>query len=149
MEDDEYITAAAAGDILGVSYRQAMRYGSKGQIRMRTEGRRFMYHAGDVRALAEQQRASRQRVDSGATRSMSRPNEWKTKYEETNAAVISAAHRIGQLEQEVAQLRQELARRPSAEAYAELEGKYQQLLQIQAEAEPATPPRPWWKIWAK
>ncbi|HSH78189.1 MAG TPA: hypothetical protein VLA19_06625 [Herpetosiphonaceae bacterium] len=137
--EDEYITAAAAGEILGVSYRQAMRYGAKGQIRTRAEGRRFMYHAGDVRTLAAAQQSRRQRVDSGATRSMSRPSEWKTKYEEANAAVISAAHRIGQLEQEVEQLRQEIARRPTPEAYAELQAKLQQL-----EA-----PRRWWKFWGK
>ena len=144
MDDEgEYITAAAAGDILGVSYRQAMRYGAKGQIRTRTEGRRFMYHAGDVRALAEQQQSSRQRVTGGATRSMSRPNEWKTKYDEANTAVISAARRIGQLEQEVEQLRQELTHRPTAEAYAALEGKYNELRQLTAA------PRPWWKLWGK
>ncbi len=54
--EDEYIDAAAAGEILGKSKRQAQRYGEgpDAPVRTRHDGRRVLYHAGDVRALAEQ-----------------------------------------------------------------------------------------------
>ncbi len=148
-EQDEYISAAAAGEILGVSPRQAMRYGAGDDVRRRIVGRKFVYHAGDVRALAAKHQGRRQRV-ANATSHMSRPNEWRTKYEHANEQVIAAARAIGQLEQQVAQLQAELAQRPSADAYAELETRYTQLLQLQQESQPAEPPAPaktWWQFW--
>jgi hypothetical protein len=150
-EDDEYISAAAAGEILGVSPRQAMRYGAGDDIRRRVEGRKFFYHTGDVQALAAKHQGRRQRV-TDATSHMSRPNEWRTKYEEANEKVIAAARAIGQLEQQVAQLQAEVAQRPSADAYAELETRYQQLLQLQQEAEPPkapATPNAWWQFWKR
>ncbi len=54
--DDEYIDATAAGAILGVSPRQAMRYGAGEDAPVRTsrDGRRVRFHAGDVRDLAQE-----------------------------------------------------------------------------------------------
>ncbi len=151
MVEDEYISAAAAGEILGVSPRQAMRYGAGDDIRRRMEGRQFFYHAGDVRTLAAKHQGRRERV-TNATSHMSRPNEWRTKYEEANEKVIAAARAIGQLEQQVSALQAEVARRPSAEAYAELETRYAQLLQLQQEPQAPTTPTPRksrWKFWEK
>src|SRR5688572_9720450 len=56
MSYEDYITAAEAGTILDVSPRQAMRYGAGDDAPVRTSrvGRRVLFHAGDVRALADQ-----------------------------------------------------------------------------------------------
>jgi hypothetical protein len=148
--EDEYISAAAAGEILGVSPRQAMRYGASEKVRTILDGRRILYHAGDVRALAHEHQQRRQRVNDTTTRGMSRPNEWRTKYEEANEALLAAAHKIGALEQQIKQLQDEVARRPTTEAYAALEARYNELRQLQAPAEPEAPAassRPWWKFW--
>ncbi len=56
MTDEEYISAADAGELLGVSARQAMRYGAgdDAPVRTRRDGRRVLFHAEDVQELAAQ-----------------------------------------------------------------------------------------------
>ncbi len=51
---DEYITVEEAASLLRVSIRQANRYGSGDNPRIRTRkaGKRILYHRGDVEALA-------------------------------------------------------------------------------------------------
>jgi excisionase family DNA binding protein len=56
MSDDTYITVEAAADILQLSTRQTHRYAKGTPPRLRTSrsGKRFLFHQGDVRRLAEE-----------------------------------------------------------------------------------------------
>ena len=56
MSDDTYITVEEAADILQLSTRQTHRYAKGTPPRLRTSrsGKRFLFHQGDVRRLAEE-----------------------------------------------------------------------------------------------
>jgi hypothetical protein len=119
-QDAEYIDAATAGEILGVSPRQAMRYGAGSDAPVRTsrDGRRVFFHAGDVRALA-QELESRKHAPPRPRAELMPTGEIFNYLRERDARVkeleeqLAAAHRrIGQLEgvqETIKLLRDELA----------------------------------------
>ena len=151
--DVEWLTAQAAGELLGLSARQVQRYGAdpSEHIRTRQERRRVLYHADDIRALGARRLASQQRVTNATSHSMSRPNEWKARYDDANQQLIKAAHTIGELEERirsmetrhverVRELEEQLAQRPLLEDHTALKAERDQL---QAALERLR--RPWWK----
>src|SRR4051794_4730053 len=101
---DEWLTADAAAVVLGVSKRQAQRLCDEEEIRAQRERRPYLYHAGDVQALANERAAAAQRVNDATSHAMSRPNEWQLRYDQERAKTEQAAHTIGQLEERVRQL---------------------------------------------
>ena len=149
MTNDEWLTAQAAGELLGLSPRQVQRYGADPdeQIRTQQDGRRVLYHAEDIRALAERRLASTQRVNDATSRSLSRPNEWKDRYEAANQQLLKAAHTIGELEERTRHMEAQLAQRPLLEDHAALKAERDTLLaevgQLRAELERAR--RPLWR----
>ena len=141
MTNNEWLTAHAAGELLGLSARQVQRYGADPDEHMRTrqERRRVLYHAEDIRALAERRLASAQRVNDARSRSMARPNEWKDRYEAANQQLIRAAHTIGELEERVRHLEAQRDARPLLEDHAALSAERDRLAaerdQLRAELE--------------
>lgn len=55
--DDEFVTAEQAAQVLRVTDRQARRCGASGQIRSKRAGARVLLHAGGVHRLAEELRS--------------------------------------------------------------------------------------------
>lgn len=58
-DNDRYVTAEQAADLLGTSPRTVHRYGEGGRLRTRKAGRRLMYHAGDVQQMVDDLEAQR------------------------------------------------------------------------------------------
>ncbi len=149
MTNDEWLTAHAAGAILGLSPRQVQRYGADPEEHIRThhDGRRVLYHAEDIRALAERRLASAERVNAATSRSLSRPNEWKDRYEAANQQLIKAAHTIGELEERVRHLEAQRDARPLLEDHMALRMERDTLAaevdQLRGELERAR--RPLWR----
>ena len=71
---------------------------------------------------------------------MSRPDEWRTRYDQERAKVESAAHTIGQLEERIRHLQAERDARPLLEDHAALQAERDRL---RLEVERLR--RPWWK----
>jgi chromosome segregation ATPase len=159
-DTDEYITAVAAGAILGVSPRQAQRYGAdpEANVRTRQEGRRVLYHAEDIRRVAAEREASQQRVIDATSHSMSRPNEWRERYDQAQAKLEAAAHTIGELEERlrqtterhqerIHQLETERDARPLLEDHTTLKAEHDALSReverLRTELQRAQ--RPWWR----
>ncbi len=137
--EDEYIDAAAAGAILGVSPRQAMRYGYGPQAPVRTSrlGRRVLFHAGDVQALAEHLSTQRRAPQTDRAEMVRFVDvfdylrERDRRIAELEDELKAAHRRIGQLEgeqQTVNLLRDELA-----------------TLKAERDAEEPQESRPWWR----
>jgi chromosome segregation ATPase len=139
----EWLNPTAAAAILGVSTRQAQRLCADAAVRMRREQRPYLYHAGDVAQLGEQRAQQAQRVTDATSRVVSRPDEWRARYDQERAKVESAAHTIGQLEERVRQLEAQRDARPLLEDHAALRAERDRLA---AEVEHLR--RPWWKkLW--
>src|SRR3712207_6802000 len=85
QDNERYITAEQAAEILGTSPRTIHRYGEGGQLRTRKSGRRIMFHAGDVHRLAEDFQTQRKGPD---------PDE----VEQLRHQLQQATYRIGYLE---------------------------------------------------
>ena len=138
MDEDEYITVEAAAAILGVTTRQANRYGSGNppRVRIQRAGRRILYHRGDVEALADELGAHRRLTPPPPTRADLIPagemldylRERDAQLEALQAQLRTAAHRIGELEGELAAIQ------------AERDAIRQQL---------TAAPRPWWRFWTR
>jgi excisionase family DNA binding protein len=105
QDNDRYLTADQAADILGTSGRTVHRYGEAGQIRTRKTGRRVMFHEGDIHQLARDLQTQRRGPD---------PDE----VDRLREMVQQASYRIGYLEAQLErrllpdhemQLRDELA----------------------------------------
>lgn len=151
MTDDaapyEWLTPDAAAAILGVSKRQAQRLCDEGKVRTIRDRRPFLYHAGDVQALAERRASDEQRVIDATSHVVSRPSEWQVRYDQERTKVESAAHTIGQLEERVRQLEAQRDARPLLEDHASLRAERDMLVaeveRLRAEAERAR--RPWWR----
>src|SRR3712207_3580269 len=119
MQQDDYISVAEAADILGLTTRQTRRY--KSHVRSTFAGKRLLFHRGDVTALAAQKRAELQErlEELGAHRQQPRQSkhsnnelaaylreqvaEQKVYTERLHQQLIQAAHRIGELEAQLAQ----------------------------------------------
>ena len=54
MNDEQWLTADQASQVLKVVPRQVHRYGTSGRIRTRKSGRRVLYNATDVARLADE-----------------------------------------------------------------------------------------------
>ena len=63
QDNDRYLTADQAAEILGTSPRSIHRYGESGQLRTRKTGRRVMYHEGDVHRMARDLQVQRRGPD--------------------------------------------------------------------------------------
>ncbi len=140
--EDEYIDAAAAGEILGKSKRQAQRYGEGdgAPVRTRHEGRRVLYHAGDVRALAEQIREKEQA-----------PRQQRAEM----VRFVDVFDYLRERDARIAQLEEEL--KHAHRRIGQLEGEQQtvallrdELAALKAERDTEQPPEvpepaPWWK----
>ena len=88
QDNDRYLTDEQAANVLGVSRRTVHRYGESGDIRTRKTGRRTMFRANDVDALADDLRAQRRSPD---------PDE----VERLRTQLQQATYRIGYLESQM------------------------------------------------
>ncbi len=144
--EDEYISAALAGQMLGVSTRQALRYasGPHSVIRSRQIGRLRRLHRGDVAALAEQRALP---TDEGTPSRLVQPATLSVKVEDQYRELQSAAHTIGMLEERVRHLEGQLAQRPLLEDHSALKAERDALTTerdtLRRELEQTR--RPWWK----
>ena len=129
MADDDYITVEDAAAILGVTPRQANRYGSGNAPRIRTQraGRRILYHRGDVEALADGLGAHRRLAPAQPARADLIPaGEMLDYLRERDARIDALQDRVSTLERENGELR----------------GQLRALL--------GPPPRrPWWRFWTR
>ncbi len=143
------MTPQAAAVALGVSTRQAQRLCADAGIRMRRDQRPYLYHGGDVAQLGEQRIQQAQRVMDATSRVVSRPDEWRGRYDQERAKVESAAHTIGQLEERVRHLEAQRDARPLLEDHAALRAQRDALAadvdRLRHDLERAR--RPWWKRW--
>jgi len=143
----EWMTPQAAAAVLGVSTRQAQRLCADAAIRMRRDQRPYLYHAGDVGQLGERRAQDAQRVTDATSRVVSRPDEWRARYDQERAKVESAAHTIGQLEERVRALEAQRDARPLLEDHAAMRAQRDALTvdveRLRREVERAR--RPWWK----
>ena len=154
IENEQYIPVEEAGRILGVTPRQANRYGTEGKIRTRKAGKRIMYHRGDVEALAEDLGVAFKPQKQQPQMELMPPGEVLNYLQQRDAQVYEltsklteAYHRIGQLEgtmqqrllpEDERQLRQQIVdlERERSELRAELE---------RLKEEQENKPQPWWK----
>ena len=88
QDNDRYLTDEQAANVLGVSRRTVHRYGESGVISTRKSGRRTMFRASDVDALADDLRMQRRSPD---------PEE----VERLRAQLQQASYRIGYLESQM------------------------------------------------
>ena len=88
QDNERYLTDEQAANVLGVSRRTVHRYGENGVIGTRKSGRRTMFHAGDVDALADDLRMQRRSPD---------PDE----VERLRTQLQQATYRIGYLESQM------------------------------------------------
>ncbi len=137
MDAGEYISAAEAGELLGKSKRQAQRYGEgdDAPVRTRHDGRRVLYHAGDVRALAEQLRTK----DAA-------PRQQRTEM----VRFVDVFDYLRERDARIAQLEEEL--RVAHRRIGQMEGEQQtiallrdELATLKGEPAPEAPQRPWWR----
>ncbi len=70
IDDEQYISAREAGALLGLSPRQAMRYGEGDapRIRSQMDGRRLVYRRDDVLSLADELQARKRRTANAPRR---------------------------------------------------------------------------------
>jgi hypothetical protein len=176
MQEEDYMPVEEAADLLRITTRQARRYQDK--VRSKVVGKRLLLHRGDISELARlkneelQARGEAQKYEERPKRTeLIAPGEMLTYLREREAhaerlqqQLVQAAHRIGELEsqlaqrllpQEAAALRQQLAdvqqerelvvqeRNQLQQHYDHLQQDHQKLQQ-----ELIRLAKPWWKrLW--
>ena len=177
MADEDYITVEDAASILRVTTRQVNRYGKGNPPKIRTQraGKRLLYHAGDVDALADELGAVRSVAPPAAKAELVPLGEmlqYQREREQDHARHVNdlqgqlqqAARRVGELEAQLAPrplMEDHTAIRAERDALAaeneriraeldtrqERQGPSVNVQEPPAEPEPAAPEprRSWWQ----
>lgn len=127
-DNDRYLTAEQAADVLGTSPRTVHRYAEAGRIRSRKSSRRVMFNETDVQRIAEDLKAQRTTPD---------PDELRQLQEQLKGA----NYRIGYLE---AQLAQRLLPDAQRQMEAELTKVWAERDVLEKQLKQATAP---WRTW--
>lgn len=139
---DRYLSAAAAAAMSGRNVRTLRRWAAAGKLRtQRTESGHVTYLAADIERLADTTDTARPlvRLEESDAAALIR---------ESQAQLVTLAHRVGELEGENRELRAalELERQRNGELQAALAPPTEPPAPAES---PARPRRQWWQLWRR